>query len=488
MTPQKLQNTTVIVVYLLVSVLVTWIGLSRGMIQLMAAWALFPVGVYFVNRPDVLLCITVALYGSQLQMPGLPGGLTLYYISAFLFVVIAFLGKIINRTLFSDLGMSSILVIAFLTNTLVVIGARGVGFSALGDENIGGMRYVSLIIPCTLFLVVRYVALTPTQWHRAFLWMLALSCLPFIGELLFVLSGGVLYQLYYVIAFSELTLGTIYDFVGGEDLLRFYTSSSAALAVEVFALYAVGFLHFRKYITGGLLLFALVLGSLSGHRIILIRIIMYVWFFGLFYMRGKKLRYCFMSAILLVFFLLCFYVAAPYLPLNAQRMVSFLPGIDISMEAKMSAHSTTTWRLDVWMEAIKLIPDYFWLGKGYTFSQGITEALMLGARGDYVYFWALETVAYHNGLLSLLIGLGISGLIIGGLLLIKICYRHYTFQQQKWRNPVLKKIHNLLLINAIVNVLTFFTIYGDVHVSFPGIFFYFLAMENIAYSNTKCEK
>lgn len=489
MNPQKLQNSIVIVLYMVVTVVMTYAGLKMGLLPLMLAWALFPVLVYFTNRPDVMLCTAIVLFASQLKFPGVPGGLTLYYLMAFAFIVIAFLGRLINRRVLSDLKMGEVLVIAFILNVVIVIAARGMGFRALGDENWGGMRYVTLVIPAVFFLLIRFVSLTPKQWTTTFTWFILLSFLPFLGELLFVFSSGAIYFHYSFIAISELTIGTIYDFVGGENLLRFSSSSSAAQALMFYAVCCVRFRNSRKYLTVLLLLAAFAIASLSGHRLVLIRMMAFLWLFGLFYFKkGTKLKYTALSGVFLIVFVAFLYLFAPYMPQNAQRMVSFLPGIDIGIEARVDADVTVSWRIKVWLEAIKLIPEYFWMGRGYTFPQGVTDALMLGASGDYVYFWALETVAYHNGILSLLIGLGITGLLIGSSMILVICYRNYQRQQREWNQVSLKRIHNLFLINSIISILIFFTIYGDVHATFPGMFFHFIVLESLWFSDQKANK
>jgi O-antigen ligase len=416
------------------------------------------------------------------------GALTLYYIAAFLFLAIAFLGRVINREILSDLKMGELLVLIFMLNIAIVIGARGVGLRMLGDENWGGMRYITLLIACGLVIVVRFVPLTAKQWNRTFLWFLALSCLPFVGQLLFVLSSGAVYFHYYFIAFEGVTADTYSNFMTGENILRFSGASSAAEAVVFFTVCYVRFTNFRKFIVIILLLMAFGLAGLSGHRIVLIRLAAFLWFYGLFHNRKRFFQYFMISGALGIVGIGFLYFVAPYLPHNAQRMISFLPGVPISLTAKMSADVTTTWRIGVWHEAIKLIPEYFWLGRGYTFLQGFEEKLMLGARGDFVYFWALETASYHNGILSLLIGLGISGLVVGTWMLCAIPYRNFKRQKNNWNNQTLKQIHNVVFISTFVNVLIYFTIYGDVHVSFPKLFFQFMMMEGLWYSDSLIQK
>lgn len=485
MTSLKIQKATFILLFLAVSVIVTYVGLIKGLPLIMVAWAFFPILVYFTNKPDVLFCYTIALYSSQLIVPGMPGGLNIYYVLAFVYIVIAFLGLVIQHKLLYDLGLCEKLVILFFMNLLIVMGVRGAGFRLFGDENWGGMRYVTLYISLSLFLLVRYVHLNESQWHRTFKWYLGLSLMPFLGELLFVGTGGAIYFHYYFLSFTDLTLGTFIGSFLGESLIRFSSASSASQAVIFIALCYIRFKGGRKYISALLFLIAFVLASLSGHRLVIIRMGMFLWLFGLSYNRRHIAKYILLSALAGITVIGFLYIAAPHLPQNAQRMVSFLPGIDIDIEAQIDAHSTTTWRVQVWLEAIKMIPESFWLGQGYTFPQGITEELMLGARGDYVYFWALETMAFHNGILSLLIGMGISGLLFGIWLLIGLCYRNLLRQRKQWNGTRLKNIHNLFLINSIVSLVIFLTLYGDVYVSFPGLFFNFMVMEGIWYSNRK---
>src|SRR5690606_17037721 len=133
------------------------------------------------------------------------------------------------------------------------------------------------------------------------------------------------------------------------------------------------------------------------------------------------------------------------LPHNVQRTISWLPGIDISGAAAQDAEGTIRWRLDVWKEAIHHIPDYFWIGKGFSYDANLYLASMTGYASYDAINWALVTGGYHNGYLSLLLLLGIGGLLTGLPLLVMVAVRHIRFNFAMWNSPVLHQCHQAFL-------------------------------------------
>jgi len=56
-----------------------------------------------------------------------------------------------------------------------------------------------------------------------------------------------------------------------------------------------------------------------------------------------------------------------HLPLSVQRTLSFLP-LPVDPVAQASADLSTEWRLQMWKNVLPQIPQYLWLGKGYSIS------------------------------------------------------------------------------------------------------------------------
>jgi multisubunit Na+/H+ antiporter MnhB subunit len=91
--------------------------------------------------------------------------------------------------------------------------------------------------------------------------------------------------------------------------------------------------------------------------------------------------------------------------------------------------------------------------------------------------------AYHQGILSLLIGLGLPGLLTGLSFLFTFCLRHYRFAMESSKQPEpqtsLRKIHYAFFVLILVHAISFTFIYGDTFVSFPDIFFYAAIAEGL---------
>ena len=55
------------------------------------------------------------------------------------------------------------------------------------------------------------------------------------------------------------------------------------------------------------------------------------------------------------------------LPLNVQRTLSVLP-VPIDPVARMSAQTSSQWRIEMWKHLLPQVPQYLLLGKGYAFN------------------------------------------------------------------------------------------------------------------------
>src|SRR5207248_1296256 len=98
------------------------------------------------------------------------------------------------------------------------------------------------------------------------------------------------------------------------------------------------------------------------------------------------------------------------LPLNIQRALSVLP-VPVDPMAKLSAQSSSDWRVEMWKHLLPQIPQYLILGKGYAFNPN-DIAMMRTIHGGEVGSEGTEIVGdYHNGPLSVILPFGIFGAI-----------------------------------------------------------------------------
>jgi hypothetical protein len=151
---------------------------------------------------------------------------------------------------------------------------------------------------------------------------------------------------------------------------------------------------------------------------------------------------------------------ADKLPLVVQRTLSFLP-IEVSPIARITAETSTDWRLEMWQEVIPLLPRYALLGKGYALNPtDLAFAAEADRRGfGHNYNSSLAAGDYHNGLLTLVVPLGIWGVIGFGWFLVaafKYLYRNY-----REGDPSLRGINTFLLAYLIAHTLQFFLVFGS---------------------------
>ena len=146
------------------------------------------------------------------------------------------------------------------------------------------------------------------------------------------------------------------------------------------------------------------------------------------------------------------------LPLEAQRAVSFLP-VDVDPGVRADAQGSLHWRLEMWGVLVPQIPKYLLLGKGYKIDpDDLYFAMLGGGAGDIEAEAAMVAGDYHSGPLSLIIPLGLWG-VVGFLWFlgagIKVLYRNYLYG-----DPALHDINTFLLSYFIVQCIVFFTIFG----------------------------
>lgn len=112
-------------------------------------------------------------------------------------------------------------------------------------------------------------------------------------------------------------------------------------------------------------------------------------------------------------------------PHSVQRMVSVLPGIEISRAAKTDTEGTWEWRLRIWDMALDkragYIEDYMF-GDGYGISVTTHGRLLRGAmRGQHehtdIESFAIQGI-WHNGVITIIHRLGYVGLLLVSLILI----------------------------------------------------------------------
>jgi len=167
------------------------------------------------------------------------------------------------------------------------------------------------------------------------------------------------------------------------------------------------------------------------------------------------LAFCFLACAVILPF-------AERLPLVAQRTLSFLP-LKLDPVAASSATASTEWRLDMWKVAVKDVPKYFWKGKGYSIDPNQLFLANIAERmhGDTSAEGTRMVDDYHNGPLSVILPLGIWGVIGFGWFLVaglKLLYRY-----ARYGDPRLKRINSFLLAAFVTKIFFFVFIFGSLY-------------------------
>ncbi len=444
-----------------------------------------PMLIFFLNHQRLLFKAVIVTFFSGLTLPILPGGLTLFHMLALLYIVIVIVGYAFRKQTRVAPDGFTWSIIAFSTIVMLVVAVRGFGFRFLGDDNWGGLRYVELFILLGLVLNAKATILTPDEWRKTFLAGLGFTFIPFLSEVIFIVSGGLIWHHYYFVNVQIATIGAFVRETAGHELVRLQSANRLGSFLMITSLFFLIYKPKKLLVFSVLFLFAVLLIGLSGHRSGFFDLIVFPWIVGLVYFKKTLPRYLAVSTAGLFAALLMIYSIAPFLPLQFQRAVSWLPGIQVETVARDDADGTLEWRFDVWDMALLELrqnPEFFVIGKGLTYSSHEYMAMELSGRLYGNYLWAIITSTYHQGILSLLIILGIPGLIVGTLFLGLGLYLNRPSQLHRSFDQVLKSIHLLIFAYTSLIVAKFFTIYGDVQVSWPVLCFWFVILDNLRYS------
>lgn len=405
-------------------------------------------------------------------LPGKPSLASLLVIISFFISVLQY---ILNRQM-KFISVPMMTKPLLYTIAVVLITARltgGIGLNALGGDNIGGKRYIALIISTMGYFALTAVKI-PVHKRRLYVFLYFGGALTMaVANLAYVVAPGLSF-IFLIFPTDEGGISALANSPMGQQasITRLGGLSSSAIAIIslLLAFYGVrGFLDLRRYWRLPLLCFLMVAVLFGGYRGQVILVMM--TFCILFYMEGLA-RTQVLPAVLLLF-ILGAAIAIPSarsLPLVVQRSLAFLP-IGLDPEAVSNAQGSTDWRLNMWATVLPEVPRYLILGKGLGINAHEMDMLRshLNAGGDSAAGAELAG-DYHNGPLSLIIPFGLFGVagfiwfLVSGT---KILYRNY-----KYGDPELLPFNRFFLAQFIVKIIIYFTIFG----SFYGDMFFFIGI------------
>jgi O-antigen ligase len=356
---------------------------------------------------------------------------------------------------------------------------RGAGLKALGSSMWGGMFYVQLLITIGLVFTLPHVRISARNWP----------------PLLVLMGVSAMIPVFLSVATKHgLPLGWLEQFFpgpGDDQMGEAMITGSVAVdrlattATGVFLLIAFlilvpiqDLIGLKRFYLLPVLLGIAMLTLLSGSRTAAVTLgltLLVMVFLG-----GAVKPSTFLAGfILLVGVTVTVIVFSDQLPPAVQRSLAWLPGFRASDVAMIDAEGTLQWRLQLWEQGIRLLPEFWLIGKGYTFyEKDVLEVIGQYQQNDLT-AWAVVTSSFHNGLLSLAVGLGVFGLIAGLGVMISACRRHWSFYRGEWNNPLLKRCHYLLFGYFFSQEASYILFYGDVQMSFPILFTTLALLEGV---------
>jgi hypothetical protein len=346
----------------------------------------------------------------------------------------------------------------------------GLGFNALGDETVGGKRYLYIWVA-----VFGYFALISQpivhQKRRLYTSLFLLGTLTSVLNNLSTMIGPLGAVLFIFFPGVESVSNTPF---AQENIERFggFATGCMFLVFALVARYGIeGILNLRKIWRPILFGLALIICALGGYRGIIIMVgmtlVLAFYFEGLF--RSRLMPAAVIGVILLAGLVVCF---SDQFPLPVQRCLAIFP-VKISPIARMSAEASSDWRIEMWKSLLPEIPRYLFLGKGLTFdANDMAMYFSLGNDqvGGEVGGGANLAGDYHNGPLSVIIPFGIWGVI--GFLWFLVASIKVLWKNYKYGDPDLRKINTLLMSYFIAKTIMFLFVFGGFYaelVTFVGV-------------------
>jgi len=312
------------------------------------------------------------------------------------------------RSSFLQVRMVTLPLMALALVVVVTLSLRGgIGARALGSEMWGSKRYLTV-----LGAIVGYFALTSqviprdrAQWYAALFYLSGMTAL--MSDVAFV-AGPSFYFL-----FNFVSVDVASNLVLTQDTLRRFTGlawlAQAGYWFMLLRFGIAGIFDLRRGWRLVVLISLFLLGLFGGFRssIILLGMLFLTQFWYERLLRTKFFPIALVCALLVGLFIVGF---AERLPLSMQRSLTFLP-IKVHPMARLDAEGSLQWRISMWKVVIHDVPQYLWLGKGYTFSSVDLYLMNESIRRGFfeLYEETLVTGNYHNGLLTLVVPFGLPG-------------------------------------------------------------------------------
>jgi hypothetical protein len=435
---------------------IIWIGVAfcAFLVPLMIRW----------HHPMIILC-----WNLPFVVFFLPGGQFLWAPVAGVSLLFSVLGWTLQKhktPLFIPSPLTTWPMIFLAVVVVFTMAATGGLHSKMfGSSEWGATRYISVIAIIIAYFALIAQRIPPERAQR-------MASLFFLTGTLWVLSvvGALIPRLdflSYIIGRQGIT--TTDNPFEGTDIERFNGFYFAAQFLFGYMLirYGIrGLFDWHRWWRAMFLAVSFGIGTLGGFRsfIVFTFILFWVQFYFERLFRTNLIVIILAGTVLAAIFTVSF---SDQLPLPIQRSLSFIPGIKVSPVARFDAQETLEWRFDLWNSLLPVIPQYLFIGKGYGFD-GSDLSIAMTAN---TYAWRHGTVPnpddnylaiigdYHQGILTLIIPLGIWGVLAFAAFCwgaIRVLYHHY-----RHGNPQFKRINTFFLSFFIAKLVFYVIFYGQ---------------------------
>lgn len=430
--------------------------MAMGVVGLIALVLSLPVLLRW-HRPLLFFSWNAAL--QVFMLPGSPG---LWMLMSGVSLGLTILGSTLGqRTELQNVRPVTWTLGLLLLVVLVTAELRGgIGIKALGGQTYGGKRYIYVIAA-----VVGYFALSTVRvpLDKAALYMRG-YCL---GSVTLAMSnaaymlGPAFYWLFLLFPVEFAMEQAVADHFGGPmrrlSGIGFAMIGPFCLMLMSYGIRGVFDLRrpWRVLLFGGILGVSLLAGFRSLLGLYGLLFVLQFWLEGLW-----RTKHMIALAVAVGLGAAAAIPFARHLPLTVQRSISFLP-LEVDPQARYDAEASSAWRFQMWRLLWTQVPEYLWLGKGYSldpmdlyFSQ---ESLRRGFIQNYE--TAMIAGDFHSGPLSLLISFGVPG---------TVAFMAFVFVG--WRvvrgnyhtgPPDLRRINTFIYAYFLCRVSFFFLVFGD---------------------------
>lgn len=401
----------------------------------MVAFAMIAMG-WLISLPyhgKLAVVLAIVSFQSAFIVPGIPGRPYLWEAAAMLAwtgVAIAIslrryppdTPEIIRRNKWVFIGIA-----VYCVALLVVMGVRGFGLRVLGNTAAGGRVYFQQIICAILPLLFLMFKLDERTVVRLFALQLILTLTYVVSDMAFSVFPGILRPLLY---FFELSTDAANFERQSESFgirrLQSFGLAGTNLIFLMLVFYRLKDVLGRKAVwllPASLTLMAAIL--LSGHRAFVIvpsAVVILLAYLQRFY----NVKNLILGSLVGLFLLAGIYGFATQTPRAMQRAFSFLPGLRVDSVVRRDADTTWEVRKELARLGWNMIPDYLWIGKGFTKYLDSQR----NYRWQYAVQFHVDQNKFYNGFIGLMVGTGITGTIgmfflcFGGLLLVGRIFRH----------------------------------------------------------------